>query len=63
MESCGEDNKGFNICLSHLLVLGSFRFDGQDQIGRGVPQLADVLVDVVLPLHHVVVHVPVVEGE
>lgn len=54
---CWEKKNGF---LSHLLVFQrNLGFDGQDQIRRGVPQLLDVLVDVVPPLHpHVVVHVP-----
>lgn len=49
------------VSLCHLFVLrGNLGFDGQDQIRCGVSQLADVLIDVALPLQsHVVVHVPV----
>ncbi len=47
--------------VCHLFVLqGNLGFDGQDQIGCGVSQLADVLIDVAVPRQpHVVVHVPV----
>lgn len=49
----------------HLFLLQrNLRFDSQDQIRRGVSQLADVLVDVASILQpHVVVNVPEPRGE
>lgn len=51
------------VSVCHLFVLqGDLGFDSQDQIRCGIPQLADVRVDV--PLQpHIVVHVPVRRGE
>lgn len=48
----------------HLLVIeGNLWFDFQDQIRCGIPQLPDVLVDVVFnPQPHVVIHVPAHRG-
>lgn len=48
----------------HLLVVeGNLRFDFQDQIRCGIPQLPDVLIDVVFYLQpHIVIHVPAHRG-
>lgn len=52
------------VSVRHLLFLQrNLRFDGQDQIRRGVSQRAHVLVDVSVHLRpDAVVHVPVVAG-
>lgn len=48
------------VSVHHLLFLQrNLGFDGQDQVRRGVSQLAHVLIDVLVPLQpNVVIHVP-----
>lgn len=52
------------VLVFHLLVIeGNLRFDFQDQIRCGIPQLPDVLIDVVFNLQpHIVIHVPAHRG-